>query len=401
MKYNNKKQNTITNFIPFCEKVYLLNQQDSNISLDIPFQNSLSGYINISIISLSPIFIRNHFVTTDEFYLDKDNNKISKEFCHHNKVQYIPSSSIKGMIRNTLEIISYGKLKNKTQEEYLNDRIKSPLSLHKNKGLDLSEAIFGTTELKGRVSFSHFKISNTIDSTQSNTKKEILMTPEAKEGKFGWKNYPILDKTIHSKKVTNNNIVSEFKPLPTNTIFKGKLYFHNLRDFELGGILSSLSFHNTKDAYHNMGLAKSLGYGKIRINYDYKHNLEMLQSFEHKMNKALFPKQDWNKSEYIVELLNKHHKKQKEFKSILHVPKLTKQTPQQIRKRNGIKIIKKETKTEYTISEISEKLNMPVKDIIRFAKENNILSKNKEFNSNSILKEPQAKNIINMLSKII
>jgi len=325
---NNKDE--VSNFINYSEKVFILSDDDRNISHDVPFKNQYSGVIKIDITAKNNIFIRNHYADGDRFYIHPNDDKqikISHEFCHiknrdNTKQYYIPATSIKGMIRNTLEILSYGKLKGKTLDSYLNDKIPDDSnSLHKSDNLDLSEAIFGTTELKGRVNFSHFKAIG--EAKEFKLQKEILMTPEAKRKKFGWKNYPILNSEIKSKKGNNEDIVSEFIPLQRATKFEGKLRFHNLRDFEIGAIISALSFHNTKECYHNIGLAKSLGYGKISIKFDYEHTNTVLQAFEEKINIELFEgKMLWHKSEYIEELLKKHSLNKSEFKALSDEDKL-------------------------------------------------------------------------------
>jgi len=301
------KKNKISNFIKYEEQVYLLTENEQNISHDIPFENSYSGSINLTIKAENFIFIRNHYVDGDSYYNDKDGNKISHEFCHHNNQYYIPASSLKGMIRNKLEIFSYAKLKNKTEDKYLKDRISDKSSLHFSNNLDLSEAIFGTTELKGRVFFSHFKAQSDPEPLKE-PKKEILMTPEAKENKFGWKSYPILESLQTSKIGNNDEVISEFKPLKKGTEFMGTMKFHNLRDFELGALLSVLSNHNTKNSYHNIGFAKSLGYGKISIDFDRSDKKELIKVFEEEINASLFNGEvEWHKSSYIKEYAKKYN----------------------------------------------------------------------------------------------
>jgi len=306
------KKDTITNFIKIDEKVFLLSDDDSNISLDIPFENSYTGKIKVDIEAESPIFIRNHFIDGDCHYeQDKDGKNIfiSKKFCHYQNIRYIPATSIKGMIRNTLEIISYGKIKNKTLDKYIDEKIKGD-SLHKSDKMDLSEAIFGTTSLKGRVMFSHFKEIGQAEVLP--TQEEILATPQPKENKFGWKNYPILDDTEKGKGGNNDKVKSKFNPLVTGAKFSGYVKFHNLRDFELGALLSALTFHNTNDVYHNIGLGKSIGYGKIKINLEYDEINNVLKAFEEKINAEIFDaKISWHESPYIKELLKKHSKGKK------------------------------------------------------------------------------------------
>lgn len=56
------------------------------------------------------------------------------------------------------------------------------------------------------------------------------------------------------------------KPLKKGTKFKGNISFNNLHPDELGLLLWSLSLEfGSKSAYHNIGLAKSYGFGRISI----------------------------------------------------------------------------------------------------------------------------------------
>jgi len=184
--------------------------------------------------------------------------------------------------------------------------------------LDLAQTIFGYVgkdkALKGRVQFSHFKaISNAKESA---TVREVLGSPRASyypiyvkqdNGKYktfmndkfsisGWKRYPI-HKGIQTYKLptykngkVNEKVITTFTPLNDGVVFEGKLRYHNLKKIELGAILSALTFHNNQDDfYHNIGMAKSLGFGKITLTLDTKPYLKFLQEFEMMM-------QDWSKS---------------------------------------------------------------------------------------------------------
>jgi len=296
----------ISNFISLSKKCYLLSKNDMKISHDIPFVNEYSGEIEIKIVAQTPIYIRNRYIPGEESYKDKSGNNISKLFCHYKGKQYIPGSSIKGMVSNIIDILSYGKLGTKIDPNYI-DRVNNiEYKDHISDSLDLTEAIFGTTELKGRASFSHFQA---IKTTEANKVETVLMSPAAKENKIGWKNYPIEDSVKPSlKKIgSNEKIITYFNPLGKGTSFKGKLRFHNLRGFELGAILSALSFHNTKESFHNIGMGKSQGYGKILISFQYQELNKLLQSFEEKMNIELFEcEEEWHESFYIKKLLEKH-----------------------------------------------------------------------------------------------
>ena len=84
-------------------------KQGKDISFDMPYMDSQSGQINITITAKSPIFVGNG---TNKNKDDAKNNKNDKpqEFFNHNGTYYIPGSSIKGMIRTIATILSFSKM---------------------------------------------------------------------------------------------------------------------------------------------------------------------------------------------------------------------------------------------------------------------------------------------------
>ena len=102
------------NFVPLSEEVFFPGWAEQ-ISHDVPFKNSHSGIIKIKITAQTPIFIRNGHTRDDrEFWSDE-----YKDFSHtpDNKF-FIPATSIKGMVRNVLEIASFGKMSQITNKRY-------------------------------------------------------------------------------------------------------------------------------------------------------------------------------------------------------------------------------------------------------------------------------------------
>jgi len=522
------------NFVPLSEKVFFPDWADE-VSHDVPFEDSQSGMIEISMTAKSPIFVRDH--------------KDEEEFCHHNGVQYIPGSSVKGMIRNVLEIMSFSKMSQldddtyavrdlsksdnfymsqmnqhnhrtycgwlkkvdneyfiedcgipgrvhnkqidyalnvdfskhfksgkfnakdnnqKTSEykynlvgnkihmislgekykseknakydlrefykfdknsknrasliltgqptprkdngkigdgkgfEFLFFDIKSELEvdqkvfedfkfayfderktepkespdwtywkkklengdkvpvffqkngkevahfglsylyklpyahsvkdgmppLHKDDSRkDLAQTMFGYISndeaLKGRVQFSHFKAVEHAETLDKRT--EILGTPRASyypiyvkqqegnlfstfmEGDFaiaGWKRYPI-HKGSGVQKTTqtgNENVGTTFRPLKDGVVFNGKVRYHNLKKAELGALLSALTFHGTDRCFHNIGMAKALGYGKIALKLSGIEDIETyLKAFEVELSEQV---ENWSESEQLKELLS-------------------------------------------------------------------------------------------------
>lgn len=193
---------------------------------------------------------------------------------------------------------------------------------------DLAETIFGTVRgkkaLKGRVYFSHFK--STIERFEAQkTEQGIFGTPnpsyypnylEQNGGKYitlmdttarirGYKRYP-LHSGVEQLNIGNGNkdMVIEFKPLPANSVFKGKIAFHNLKKVEIGALISAITFHGLNDKFmHNIGFAKPYGYGKIDIKLTLKElkysQDEYLKEFEKQMNEFV---PNWLKEKQLTEL---------------------------------------------------------------------------------------------------
>ena len=193
---------------------------------------------------------------------------------------------------------------------------------------DLAETIFGTVRgkkaLKGRVYFSHFK--STIERFEAQkTEQGIFGTPnpsyypnylEQNGSKYttlmdatarirGYKRYP-LHSGAEQLNMGNGNkdMVVEFKPLPVNSVFRGKIVFHNLKKAEIGALLSAITFHGRSDKFmHNIGFAKPYGYGKIDIKLTLnglKSNQdEYLKEFEKQMNEFV---PNWLNTKQLTEL---------------------------------------------------------------------------------------------------
>lgn len=80
-----------------------------DVSHDIPFEDGESGEIEIEIKAETPIFIRNGYKKP------KEGEKPTEEFSHFidkngHKQYFIPATSLKGMVRNVLEIMSFSRL---------------------------------------------------------------------------------------------------------------------------------------------------------------------------------------------------------------------------------------------------------------------------------------------------
>ncbi len=120
----------------------------------------------------------------------------------------------------------------------------------------------------------------------------------------GRKRYPIHNssKTTQTEKNENENVGTTFTPLDSEVVFQGKLRYHNLKKAELGALLSALTFHNTQECFHNIGMAKSLGYGKLHIALNNSTNLiKNLKEFEMLMMQNI---DNWNETQELKELFS-------------------------------------------------------------------------------------------------
>ena len=210
------------------------------------------------------------------------------------------------------------------------DRLQEPTH-HK---LDFSQTIFGHAlkslpPLKGRVTFSH---AYTTNAKLLPEKKEVLGSPKASYyplyirqngAKFltfmdhtaeisGWKRYPVrMGSNTKSNQSTaaNDRVATHFVPIQQGAIFRCKVNYHNLRTIELGALLSALTFHQTPNAFHSIGMAKPLGYGKVKVSIvglDQEYMNSCLRTYEAFMENELKGsdgKHGWRDSKQLKELL--------------------------------------------------------------------------------------------------
>lgn len=107
----NNKAHAPYNFIPLNEKVAKFSAPcilDDNKHNSFNTLKGISGEINLIITTKTPFFIGDS---------EKESNKDYKEFFSVDGKPQIPGSSLRGMIRNLVEIVSYGKF-----ETYNNDK---------------------------------------------------------------------------------------------------------------------------------------------------------------------------------------------------------------------------------------------------------------------------------------
>lgn len=136
------------NFVPAPTESEVYKPEWANqVSHDIPFSDGESGEITLKITAETPIFIRNGHSKKDSEIFEKHKkgelpNPSSVEleaihrylpFSNINGQYFIPATSIKGMLRNILEIISFSKMSR------INDHLHSIRQIMKTQGTVIEE----------------------------------------------------------------------------------------------------------------------------------------------------------------------------------------------------------------------------------------------------------------------
>lgn len=187
-----------------------------------------------------------------------------------------------------------------------------PLNSYNTDSIDLAESIFGYTDddnsLKGRVYFDHLFADGSP--AVSGSKSVILQTPRAsftpaylrgdnyidpQPQLAGYKRYPVKQsqKSLSDNALGSNkeSMVSKIRPLQSGARFTGSIRFHNLRPYELGALISALTFHNTEKVYHSLGGGKPYGYGRVRLSLGGEQTVVSIRAnniwTEHSINQYL------------------------------------------------------------------------------------------------------------------
>lgn len=87
------------NFVPLAQKIVFPEWADK-VSIDKPFQDGISGTIDVRYTAQTPLFIGNG---------KGENNTATANYKSANGKYAIPGSSLRGMLRNVIEIASFGK----------------------------------------------------------------------------------------------------------------------------------------------------------------------------------------------------------------------------------------------------------------------------------------------------
>lgn len=236
-----------------------------------------SGKIVCTLINLTPISI---------------GSEKSTEFIKFKDKYVIPASSLKGEVRNIVEILTTSCIKN-VKEKHLYKRIPEKFKPCKNTehlcfacrlfgstGNDMEEISISQKSYRGRVFFSDVVIDKNVNTL---TLSFLLGGPRVEEREPAMKRFyttssgKIRGRKFfwHQKKLFNkNNLINDFpqsskKVMSTvscidiNHEFKFKVHFEKLTAEELGTLVYALELE--EGLLHKFGRAKAYGFGSCKI----------------------------------------------------------------------------------------------------------------------------------------
>lgn len=287
------------NFVPLPEQAVFYPDWANKISFDAPFRDAQCGKIHIKITAKTPIFVRQGHVIGQE--------NAPNSFVRNRDSYFIPATSIKGAVRNILEIVSFGKLSILQQIEGKN--INNLLPQYDRDRMDLAECLFGKVtgeSLRGRVQFSQAEL--TSESQELDEKEVYCGQPKATfypiyvkqegengivsdDGYFtlddttesgaylkGWKRYPVrtsIMDPLPDIPEGQEEHTQHFKPLAAGSVFECDIRYFNLKRVELGALLYAMNLF--EDAIYSLGFGKPYGYGQVKIELSGNEEIETLK----------------------------------------------------------------------------------------------------------------------------
>lgn len=208
----------------------------------------------------------------------------------------IPVSFILGN-KKEVETIGMGRMIRNPYKYNIKQLVEKQQKFDDNKA-DLCETIFGWIDknrenksMKGRVQVGNAFAQKSIADNELHIEKGVLGEPKASYYPYYIKQnggtYLTFDNDtavisgrkwyrIHKGDSTmplprneeNENVEIKFKPIPAGQTFKMHINVHNLKKMEVGALLFAITLHKQSRVWHNIGLAKSFGFGKLHCDYN-------------------------------------------------------------------------------------------------------------------------------------
>ena len=301
------------NFVPLSDFVFCPDWADK-VSHDLPLEDGVCGSIDFEIETKTPLLVGG-----DRHESTKTKPELVKMFVTPDgQTSYaIPGSSLRGMIRNVLEIASFGKMNRVNEERH---KVKANGAKHisqhtvpsmtkrvskdhfdKDKR-DMAELLFGYIDerpgeksLKSRVHFGLAKMTLLGDGGVETSQATVQGPPRATfypntleqdsikpnhQGALpelntllsgdprirGRKRYPRKTTvTFPTPPNDNKDVQVQLEYLPEGTGFLFRLHFHNINEVEFGALLWCMTLTGSETLAHAIGNGRSFGMGSVQL----------------------------------------------------------------------------------------------------------------------------------------
>lgn len=137
------------NFVPLNEKVFIPTWHDK-VSQDIPFEDGEDGYIEVAWKNVSPLFVRDCSESAE-----KTENIHSMHIMQPDgkRLYFIPGSTLKGMLRSVLTIMSFGKMTSYNDSYFGHREVDTKITGAKSYHEEMEKVEYGWLRQKGEEYF--------------------------------------------------------------------------------------------------------------------------------------------------------------------------------------------------------------------------------------------------------
>ena len=270
-------------FVPFYNGIIRRYEK----AYDLPAHNRmdrqlLSGEIHLTMTARTPVLVGSGKP-------EKEGDCTVSTFFRNGQKQYaIPGSTIRGLVRQNMQILGLGLVRVGRNDEIADVFYRHNIRLEKGLPqchqkvsfredvMDYPNSILGFVGkqkplycYRSRVSFGELTAVGTPK--ELNTIKVVLKSPsdyfidKQPNGTFtlpGTRQFPLKNPTGYAPYRARQGI----RPLNTGTQFSGVIRYRNLHPDELGLLLWCLKLEN--GCFQTVGMAKSYGYGRMAVEID-------------------------------------------------------------------------------------------------------------------------------------
>lgn len=167
------------NFVPLNEFVFVPDW-GGEVSQDIPFADGEDGYIEVKWKNVSPLCIRDASGTDDKKYYS-----MHVKMSDGSRLYFIPGSSLRGMLRNTLSVMSFGRLSQYENRYFGHREFDTKSTDGKDYQKLMSKVKYGWLE-GGYDGYKLYKCVGETDKISIQDVRKIAVDKDYNKKKYAW-----------------------------------------------------------------------------------------------------------------------------------------------------------------------------------------------------------------------